>query len=274
MTTTEGADRESEFDVDAALRAEKEARERGDGFSQALALAVLSQSLYEANRAVEAKQVLDWAWLLGRTTGSRLSQALVFVRRGAQLIAKGNASRSASSRDSSLAGDEAPIWYSELWPYQVYAHQVATAIFDELGASDEAEHTRALAEELDRLNRSGMVTGTIGFAEIAVGVATLKFLGPFVEAFAAKIGETLGESTVQAIKRVSLIRRRTAEARHLGIDLPNTRTLTTLVLPDDFSDEAKLALVDLDITAEGICGATLHWNSETGAWEATQSDQV
>jgi hypothetical protein len=149
-------------------------------------------------------------------------------------------------------------------------------------------------------------------------------LGPFLEAFSAKLGEQLGESTARVIGRIKLIHRRGEERPlskqqaaaanqlvvvvdrrcatchgtgtgpsgrpcgpcslvlkavelnpadfapsrviRLTIDMEPART--TLILPDPLSDEAKLAIIELDVTASGVRGKTLRWNESTGIWAA------
>ena len=99
--------------------------------------------------------------------------------------------------------------------------------------------------------------------ELAFGFVTLKFLGPFIEAFAAKLGERLGESTADAIARIRLLRNRKDDRKEMDIVLTGR---TTLLLPEDFTDEARLATIELDVTDLGVRGAVLHWDSVTGKW--------
>ena len=103
--------------------------------------------------------------------------------------------------------------------------------------------------------------------DLAVGYVACKFLGSFTEAFAAKLGERLGESTTNAIGRIRLLLDRRNSHRELDVI---TQGRTTLVLPEDFTDEAKLAAIELDVTADGIRGAVLHWNAATSQWLTTR----
>jgi hypothetical protein len=104
--------------------------------------------------------------------------------------------------------------------------------------------------------------------EVAAGFVVVKFLGPFAEAFAAKLGERLGESLAGAIGRIRLLRNHRNGRDDLDAVLPG-RVRTTLVLPEDFSDAARLAAIDLDVSAKGIRGAELHWDSDAGIWRPT-----
>ena len=111
------------------------------------------------------------------------------------------------------------------------------------------------------------------FEEILVGFLAVKFLGPFLEAFAGRIGEQLGESAVRALGRIRVTRRHGANSRNLEINDPDTGIPTVVVLPEDFTEEAQLALIDLDVTAEEVRGTTLRWNPDTAAWEPVEDDQ-
>jgi hypothetical protein len=105
------------------------------------------------------------------------------------------------------------------------------------------------------------------YEEIAAGYVAVKLLGPFLESFAGKLGEQLGESVGKAIVRISLRRPRSGP-RRLSVRLPDTLGSTTLKLPEQFTEEAKLAIIDLDLSAEEVRGRQLHWDPVTGAWKA------
>jgi hypothetical protein len=111
----------------------------------------------------------------------------------------------------------------------------------------------------------------VTFEELAVGFLAVKLAGPFLEAFAAQLGQRLGESTAKALGRIRLRRHRSSSS-DLEIDVP-TSSPTVLVLPEDLTEEARLALVDLDPTADGVRGTTMHWNPDTGAWEQVEAVQ-
>jgi len=107
-----------------------------------------------------------------------------------------------------------------------------------------------------------------GVLEIAaVGFAALKILGPFADAFATKLGELFAESTAAAAQRVLLRRRtrRTGSTDRMAV-LVAADVQTTIVIPADLSDDARLALIDLDVTADGVRGKTLVWDQGSGSW--------
>jgi hypothetical protein len=105
--------------------------------------------------------------------------------------------------------------------------------------------------------------------DVAVGFAALKVLGPFAEAFASKLGERLGESTAQAVSRIRLLARRHDHRGEPHGGMLAVRTgdeLTMVVLPAELADDARLALIDIDPTVDGVRGAVLHWDPVAGAW--------
>lgn len=103
--------------------------------------------------------------------------------------------------------------------------------------------------------------------ELLVGFVALKMLGPFAQAFATKLGESLGESTARAIGRLRLLRHNTTGHAELDV-LNDTAKPTTLVLPADLTDEAREAMIDLDVTDPEVAGKTMHWYPSVGKWLA------
>lgn len=143
-----------------------------------------------------------------------------------------------------------------------------------LEGGDETEHFPSLAaarsgesyrtgrrpDDAVRISQSAAVV-------LASGFVAVKFLGPFVEAFATKLGEGLGESAVAAAGRLRLLWDHGDGRRDLDVLTPGPQR-TTLVLPENFDDAARLAAIDLDLGAEGVQGAELHWDDATGTWTA------
>ncbi|MFI2762328.1 hypothetical protein ACH5A3_26235 [Streptomyces echinatus] len=131
------------------------------------------------------------------------------------------------------------------------------------------KRARELQRREEEEARSGIHIGRMEsptYAELAVGFIALKVLGPFVEAFATKLGEQLGESVGRALGRITLFRW-AGWLRHLGVEVPNSRVWTRLELPEDLTEEARLALIDLDPTADEVRGRLLHWDETTKTWK-------
>jgi hypothetical protein len=105
------------------------------------------------------------------------------------------------------------------------------------------------------------------------GFLAVKMLGPFVEEWAKKLGEHLGESTIRALGRIRASRtndRTTHETAMLEASLPGAFGPTVLVFQHPLSDPAKLAILDLDPADKAVCGQTLYWSETAGAWLSYQ----
>ena len=100
--------------------------------------------------------------------------------------------------------------------------------------------------------------------EIAAGFLALKLLGPFAEAFASKLGERLGESAAAAVSRVRLFGRGGGSQKELVVE--DATTNTVVVIPEQLTDDARLALIDLDLTRDGVRGEILHWSPGSKTW--------
>jgi hypothetical protein len=101
---------------------------------------------------------------------------------------------------------------------------------------------------------------------IAGGAATLWFLGKFADAYISKLADRLADSTVDAAARFK--HKKKGGENFITIRVPGGTT--TILLPEPFSEEARLAFIDLDPSVDGIRGKTLHWNSEKHAWVASE----
>ncbi|MEN3308890.1 MAG: hypothetical protein V7603_5092 [Micromonosporaceae bacterium] len=149
---------------------------------------------------------------------------------------------------------------------------------DETPESDRAASSDDRADLWDTvtLTQAGGQGGGGDILEYAAGgFLALKVLGPMAEAFAQKLGEHLGESAIAAARR---IRRRRARYDDQSTPLWDCLTIDgakgarTVIMIDDFPDEARLALIDLDVTADGIRGWTLQWDPDAGAWRHSRLD--
>jgi hypothetical protein len=70
------------------------------------------------------------------------------------------------------------------------------------------------------------------------------------------------------LKAIELNPQDFAPSKIIRLTIETAPATTTLILPDPLSDEAKLAIIELDVTASGIRGKTLRWNESTGTWVA------
>lgn len=109
-----------------------------------------------------------------------------------------------------------------------------------------------------------MASGGIDLDEIVLLFGAAKFLGPFLEQFARKLGERFGEAAADAVKRVRGHRSR--HRQRLRIDTSTSEDdplITTILLPEgELSDACKLAILDLDLRAKENRGVTLRWDEK------------
>lgn len=99
--------------------------------------------------------------------------------------------------------------------------------------------------------------------ELAAGAGALWVLGKLADAYISRLADLIAESTFEAVRRIKLKRRLRDD--FISIEIP--QGATAIVLPrDGLSDEARLAFIDLDLTAEGICGKTLYWDPAAQSW--------
>jgi len=189
--------------------------------------------------------------------------------------------------------DEATEAHPEIWPRDeavvaaerkagracresIFCFETATKVvqrryYDEDDGLDE-EVSRRVKELVSRVRGADIEWGfprshnfRLDVETVIVGFVALKVLGPFAEAFAKKLGELLAERTERAVGRIQLIRRNRRPHIFKVEMSPGT---TILVLPEDLDDEAKLAILDLDLTIPHR--APMRWKSVPAAWEEDQ----
>lgn len=109
-----------------------------------------------------------------------------------------------------------------------------------------------------------MSSGGIDLDEIVLLFGAAKFLGPFLEEFAKKLGERFGEAAADAVKRIRGHRSR--HRQRLRIDTSTSADdpkITTILLPEgELSDACKRAILDLNLRAKENRGATLRWDEK------------
>jgi len=216
-----------------------------------------------------------------RETGDRTGEAQALCDLGTALMATGRTSegRYLSRRAVALAGQlgdrriEEAAWGTlghSLAQFETLGEQWRAALLE---GGDETEHFPSLAAaRSDESYLTGRrhpddafrATGSV-IVEVAFGYVAVKFLGPFVETFATKLGERLGESAVAAAGRLRLLWSHRSGRRDLDVLTPDSQR-TTLVLPEDFDDDARLAAIELDINADGVRGSELYWDAAKGSW--------
>jgi hypothetical protein len=103
-------------------------------------------------------------------------------------------------------------------------------------------------------------------AELAVAAAVT--LGPFLTAFCTELGKRFGGTAADWAARVRT-RQASGSRGAAGIEIAAFGKVTIVEITEPLTDDAKLALLDLDIQDAAYCGQTLRWNPGSGAWEVT-----
>jgi hypothetical protein len=91
-------------------------------------------------------------------------------------------------------------------------------------------------------------------------------LGPLVTAFCTELGKRLGGTVADWMSRVKARPRESNRKHAADIVVEADDAVTSLEITDDLSDEAKLALLDLDISDQSIQGRRLRWDGHARRW--------
>lgn len=109
------------------------------------------------------------------------------------------------------------------------------------------------------------------WAETAAVVATTTAVVPYVQAIATELGKRTVEVAPKAYRGISCRLRfrgrgskALVEAAEIEVRLDSV--VTTVVLTKELPDEARLMLLDLDLTSDEFRGKALRWDSTAGAW--------
>lgn len=119
---------------------------------------------------------------------------------------------------------------------------------------DDALQTATATERANRL-----------VAELAIAAAVT--IGPFLTAFCTELGKRFGGTTADWAVRVRT-RRTPGSAGAARIEIAAFGKITIVEITEPLTDDAKLALLDLDIRDAAYCGQTLRWNPKSGVWQA------
>lgn len=102
-----------------------------------------------------------------------------------------------------------------------------------------------------------------GFTAVVTVLCTAT-ISPLVMAFAAKLGERLGARV--SIERLPWWRRRPGR-EEIIVAPPRARgSVVTLEIEAGLSDEARLALIELEVDRPELWGHRLRWNEDVQAW--------
>lgn len=295
-----------EAEIDAAFKALNEAREGSDPSGEALALTCLSQSLEESDRWQEAAAFHEQAVAVACGPAVRCAQAELLMRRGlAQAAGATEASyqadyaleafwraeelyrlagspdeaeraRSEAARMSRLSKPHGPIHgvgdievvaagFVAVTMLGPFLKAFSAKLGEQLGESTARAigriklihrrgEDRPLSEQQAAAANRLVVVVDRG-CKTCHGTGT----GP--------TGRPCGPCSL-VLKAAELHPEDFVPSRVLRLTIDMAPVRTTLILPDPLNDEAKLAIIELDVTASGVRGKTLRWNESTGAWVA------
>jgi hypothetical protein len=112
----------------------------------------------------------------------------------------------------------------------------------------------------------GTPYGLPGDPEVVEIVLASAILGqPFWKAYCTELGKRLGGSTADWAARIRARNRRRGKADMI---IPVDGAVTIIEISNELTDEARLALIELDPTAEGVHGQRMKWDTEAQAWIA------
>ncbi|MGH3220095.1 MAG: hypothetical protein ACRDPY_15550 [Streptosporangiaceae bacterium] len=103
-------------------------------------------------------------------------------------------------------------------------------------------------------------TSTWSFA--ADQLAELTAVAIFSKAFLETLGKRAGDGLADLVS-TPIRKNGTSTETGIGVDDGST---ATIVVSADTPDEARLALLDLDVTADELRGKLLRWDSSASAW--------
>jgi hypothetical protein len=108
----------------------------------------------------------------------------------------------------------------------------------------------------------GIPPGDVHIIEMAGLMGTLV---PFTTAFCTELGKRFGGTVADWTSRVRLHRASDQSAK-AEIVVRTDDAFTVIELEEGVPDEARLALLDLNIEAEDIRGHRLRWDAALSAW--------
>jgi hypothetical protein len=268
-------------DLDTAWEQVVAARACDDASAEARTLTLLARALHQAGRSAEACAVGEE--VIDRARHCLDEREILMQLHGISMQCVAWQEEAAQSSDwygSTDGGDP------DLLRSAHAAYRQALPALDALADAPEPlkEEARARATAVYRSPPrppDGYGPGGLEVAEVVIaGFLAVKVLGPFLEAWATKLGELAGESTARVLGRVHIKKITHSYSGWGAGELPEDRTELVapfpntfpiiLVLPRHLSDAAKLALIDLNPADRAVGGETLYWCADAGAWLSEQ----
>lgn len=148
----------------------------------------------------------------------------------------------------------------------IYNLHVAGEAYCTLGLRPDSKSAKAIR------SIPGIVTLTITYPPemVALAAATAIFSKAFLETVGSRAGDGIANlpKRLQDLLRTCHRRKKARYECHIGMQ--DRRAAATVVIKADLPDEARLALLDLDVTADELRGKLLMWDSTASAWRPAE----
>ena len=138
---------------------------------------------------------------------------------------------------------------------------------DLMGAASDDEIAALARAAVFYVEQNDRESGTMWHAAVATTLAFV--LGNFSAAFMQALGQRAADGAARLPKRVGDVvrtrvrRKGKPDEYHIGVD---DGSAAVIAITEDTPDEARLALLDLDVMADELRGKTLRWDSSASAW--------
>jgi hypothetical protein len=109
--------------------------------------------------------------------------------------------------------------------------------------------------------------GWLDFETVAVATGAVIYLKAFLEELGKRTGEGMADLPKKLADHIRVFREaRKGKPDEFYVGFRDDPEAAMIVVTEDLPDEGRLALLDLDVTAEALRGKTLRWDATAGAW--------
>jgi len=131
-----------------------------------------------------------------------------------------------------------------------------------------ADVQRQKAEQRQYENSGGLRAVRIAPEITTEQLAVLAASGIFAKAFLETLGKRFGDGVADLVKTRVRKNGKTAEAEVRVMGVPQ---VARLIVSPDLPDEARLAVLDLDVTAPELRGKELRWDKAAAEWRPSEA---
>jgi hypothetical protein len=117
----------------------------------------------------------------------------------------------------------------------------------------------------------GNVYGNTGFGDSSINTDTVVLATAaaiYLKAFVETLGKNNAEALIKAVRPRFRHKGKTVE---IVVGAEHNAAAATIIVTKDTPDEARLALLDLDVTSQELRGKELRWDSASSAWLPSQA---